>query len=60
MVTSSPLTFDVTLSDLLGALHEAFLEEFGDEELAALAVQTLVQERLLEGEWTFAPSEDLA
>lgn len=53
MVTTQPAAFDISLADLLGALHDAFLDEFEDEELAALAVQTLVQERLLDGEWTF-------
>jgi hypothetical protein len=58
MVTRST-ALEVSAAELLAALHDAFVEELGDEELASLAVEALVKERLLDGEWTFAPSADL-
>ena len=58
MVTRST-ALEVSAAELLAALHDAFVEELGDEELASLAVEALVEERLLAGEWTFAPSIDL-
>jgi hypothetical protein len=37
-----------TLGELVSALFEAFLEEYGDEELAALATSTWLTERFAE------------
>ncbi len=58
-VVTQSVTHQITIADLLDALHDAFLEEFEDEELADLAVQTLVEERLLEGAWQFPAPEDV-
>ena len=38
-------TLETTLGDLVSVLYDAFLEEYGDEELAALATSTLLTER---------------
>ncbi len=38
-------TLETTLGELVSVFYEAFLEEYGDEELAALATSTLLTER---------------
>lgn len=38
-------TLETTLGELVSVLYEAFFEEYGDEELAALATSTLLTER---------------
>lgn len=47
MVANENMSFVVTLGAYLGALFDAFLEEYGDEELAELATVTVASERLL-------------
>jgi hypothetical protein len=58
LVYAHPPAFDVTLADLIGALHDAFLDEFEDEELASLAVQMVLEERLVEGQWRLGTQGD--
>ena len=41
-------TVDTTLGELVEALYEAFLEDTGDPELAAVATSALLQERFAE------------
>lgn len=45
---SQPRTVQTTLGEWVSALYEAFLEELGDAELAALATSATVQDRLSE------------
>lgn len=55
------ITVDTTLGEWIGSLYDAFLEAYGDPELAELAAVTVAQERLLDGSarWT-EPTAEIA